>query len=197
MLRTSLLPVLLVSLSACSSIGVSETQQLAYQGKGPNPCLFGGTTPAADWHCLVTAKGYAGALSAVNARLMQELAQADGDRSCQAHVDRVRAALWERPDLRVFSVFSCPRGYENCHVSALVGVPGGQYYVLDNGTVIKSQQHLASVAPFKDFRAAVGNEYWFHPPVMRAVAEPSVATPPAGLSDGEMTAPPGELRRRR
>lgn len=161
------LAVLLLASSlagGCASLRATEAQQLAYQGQGPNPCLFGGVTPEADRHCEEIGQGLYGLLLGVNARASENLAMADDMPSCQRHVARVREALWEYPYLSVRSVFSCPRGREACHVSALVTAGPSESYVLDNGIVLDPGVYAASVGSFGQYLESVQGQYWFYPP---------------------------------
>lgn len=160
-------------LSGCASLTATEREQLAFRGEGANPCLFGGVTAEADLHCQEVGQGLYGALLNINAQVIQNLDGAAAANSCQLHVARIREALWPRSDLEVRSVFSCPFGQDDCHVSALVMAQGGQVYVLDNGTLLRPGLYPGSVGSFGEYHAAVSGEYWFHPPVVPETKKPS------------------------
>jgi hypothetical protein len=150
----------LLLLQGCASTAQMEQRQLAWDGHGSNPCLFGGVTDQAQAHCQSVRLGGEGTLMAINTKAMQGLSKSNADHPCQVHVARVEAALANNPNYRTQRIYSCPEGgSENCHVSLLVAA-NREMYVLDNGAVLKSNRYAASVAHLDEFSEELNDVYW-------------------------------------
>ena len=149
-------------LHGCASAGL-EARQLAWHGSGPNPCVFGGVTPAAEAHCLEQRWRSGGELIAINNAALDGLSKDPRDLPCQVHVARAEQALRERPGFEFEPVYSCPiknnpRG--SCHVSLLVTDEEGRRHVLDNGAVLRPEHYTASVASLDDYADELDGVYW-------------------------------------
>ena len=150
----------LLLLQACASTAQMEQRQLAYNGTGDNPCLFGGVTAQAETHCREVRWGGEGLLISLNQEAVQGLPQADSAHPCQIHVARLEAALAHNPNYRTQRIYSCPEGgTENCHVSVLVA-GAHDMYVLDNGAVLKDSRYPGSVAHLDEYTEELGDIYW-------------------------------------
>ena len=151
----------LLLLQGCATTAQMEQRQLAYNGAGDNPCLFGGVTPEAEQHCRQVRWGGEGLLIALNSEAVQGLPQADSAHPCQIHVARMEAALAHNPKYRTQRIYSCPEGgSENCHVSLLVAAPDNQMYVVDNGAVLKDARYRGRVAHLDEFANELDDIYW-------------------------------------
>lgn len=150
-------------MQGCASTTDLEARQLAWDGSGPNPCLFGGVTPQAAAHCQSQRWHSTGTLMALNREALEGLPKDPRDRPCQVHVSRLEEALAAHPQLRHQPVYSCPlknnpRG--SCHVSLLVMDEEGRSHVLDNGAVLNPYHYSASVGSLEEFSAELGGVYW-------------------------------------
>ena len=151
----------LAMLQGCASTAEVEQRQLAYDGHGSNPCLFGGVTAAANAHCQQVRWGGEGLLMAINNQALRGLSRDNADHPCQEHVARVEAALRSQAGYSSQRIYSCPDGSsDNCHVSLLVSAPDQQMYVVDNGAVLSGEHFRASVAHLDDYAAQLDNIYW-------------------------------------
>lgn len=153
--------LLILTLQACAITGDLEAQQLAYDGQGPDPCVWGGVSKAADAHCTELRWGTKGYLMALNERAIQGLPSYDGATPCQDHVERLETMLTGRPDLRVSRLFSCPPGAKDnrCHLSLLVTDARGGQYVLDNGAVIRKTDAALGVGTLQQFAELTHGDY--------------------------------------
>jgi len=155
------LMLLTLAVQACAITGDLEAQQLAYDGRGPDPCVWGGVSKAADAHCTEMRWGTKGYLMALNGRAIQGLPSYDGATPCQDHVERLETMLKERPDLRVSRLFSCPPAARDnsCHLSLLVTDARGGQYVLDNGAVIRKTDAALGVGTLEQFARLTHGDY--------------------------------------
>jgi hypothetical protein len=145
-------------LGGCATTGEIEKRQLAYDGTGSNPCLWGGVTEKADAHCAEVRCGTIGYLTAINSHARRALPEAEGSAPCQVHVARLQAALSERSDLRSQAVYSCPPQLSGqCHLSLLVTDASGAQYVLDNGAVFGEAQAASGVGTLQRYSELAGN----------------------------------------
>lgn len=159
---TVLTMVLAGLLHGCATTGL-EARQLSWDGRGDNPCVFGGVTPQAEAHCQSVRWKSTGALIAMNQEALQRLPKDPRDLPCQVHVSRLQSALAVQPRFEFEPVYSCPtknnpRG--SCHVSMLVVDEEGRRFVLDNGAVLSPEHYTASVASFDEYSAELGGVYW-------------------------------------
>lgn len=157
-----LLILLSLSLQGCASLAEMEARQLAYDGSGRNPCLWGGVTEKADAHCAEVRWGLQGYLIALNGRASQHLPTAVDAAPCVEHVQRLEQTLAARTDLHSERIYSCPNYAVDgtCHVSLVVTDARGERYVLDNGAVLKDSSSQEGVGSFETFVALTGGEYW-------------------------------------
>lgn len=154
------LGLLVLGLQGCASTAQIEQRQLAYNGHGANPCLFGGVSDKAQAHCEAVRSGAEGLLTAINTKAMQGLPRSNAAHPCQIHAARVEAALAHNPNYRTQRIYSCPEGgTENCHVSVLVA-GAHDMYVLDNGAVLKGSRYPGSVAHLDEFTEELNDIYW-------------------------------------
>lgn len=149
-------------LQGCATSGL-EARQLSWNGSGPNPCLLGGVTDAAQQHCSAMRWKDDGLLMALNREATASLPKNLEAKPCQIHVARLEQALQAHPDLTHDRLYSCP-GKNNpqggCHVSLLVRDAEGRSYVLDNGAVLADRHYRASVATLNEFADELGSVYW-------------------------------------
>ncbi len=120
---------------AAAALGLSGCTTLKTGGAS---CMFGGATAAEAASCAEANFGIEGVLHAANEKTA-------GD--CKAHVLAAAQRLAGRYPTE--AVLSCPGFIKDCHASALVHTPDGDF-VLDNGA-LRFPGDVMTLAQFRDW----------------------------------------------
>jgi hypothetical protein len=152
---------------AAAALGVSGCTTLK---TGGGSCMFGGATEAEGAVCAQANFGVEGVLHAANQKTA-------GD--CKDHVLAAAQRLAGRYSTE--AVLSCPAFIKDCHASALVHTPDGDF-VLDNGA-LRYPGDLMTLAQFRDW---IGTERGTEPYQVVSIAHISylAANPSATLFAG-------------
>lgn len=155
--------MLLVGCSAMERATLQEeARQLAWNGPGDGPCLFGGVTERAQEHCAFVTSGAEGVLIAISNRIRRH----SGAGTCLAYVEAFRRQMTRLKGYRTERVYTCPESSPDgeCHVSLAVTSPEGERYVVDNGAVVRDTIGVSGVASFAAFEEAVDGVMWVGKP---------------------------------
>lgn len=143
-MKMNIICLLLGFTIGCTSFGASKEEIMAYNGQGPNVCLFGGVDKESDAHCTKLNFGNEENMIWINNEAF------DIAGNCVDHAARVTEIASEY-GYGVSYIYTCPSWLKNCHVSTLITDADGDIWVLDNKALIKDTYGVRGVSSLQNF----------------------------------------------